>query len=1205
MKLILFLLASTLFAGQSIDLSIGSGVASVPTRTSTQSFHIDFQIHDWTLPGAQRELTYDAGLGVQVLVDTTNLLIGNTTGEAPSGYCTLTLLGREDADGNPVTNINVRVTRDYANSQFICDYWNNDGSGYERDIIPIVTPAATTIGNIEFNRLGTMSTMKMGFYRQTLGLPTDSSFPATTYTSATTHSWWKFDNTLTDSSGNARTITWTGTATYSTTPNQGAASRLKTYGAPTWTSWLPFRAGQTGQLDGTASFSMADSSNTVTYFWQQLSGPSTVAWSSRTAAQPTVTGTVFGPYTFQLTVTDAAGSTASDTLEMGAVATDSNGVVVQADANADKIFGPMIGLGHNPWSFQDYQAKSATDLRAAVYATSLPPSWATWKTGTVTYKRSGLSPLSATLNGGISATDTTIVLNDASGFDWSVLPTVIRTSNYFGEAIRICNRSGNTLTVCFDGRGWANSTAAALSNGATVYQMKMTGTGTSFMTTLCPQGTGLAGSSYYSTGTVGVTAGDATVDGSGVTWTSGIVSRSIRIAGTYSTGTPFVFFATIASFTDSDTLELSRVWPAGADTASGLTYTIYNTGENYVAPEWSHPTIATGGATPLISSTIMLSVLCETDTTAYTHYWLEAWGSTQETSRQYAVVTEAFPSDFGLSYYDEGLAHQALYLRSGSQFAYDTAKLLIRWWVWYPGFGGGVTPPRPRQASIISAFADKVLFPDSYNSENWKILRGFASSGAGLATRNNCYDDYRETAYGMSWTALAALFDPDGTSNATWVSSVTDAYNRDNGCKGTGYMNPQYIWPDGPRATGMTATSGSAVVTGTGIASDFCNGAVVGTVTLTNGSTTATLASGGPWQSNKLVVIWGARPDGSPWHLGSTQYAWTSGSSITLSVPYEGTTGTYSFQLGDYDSQNGFNYITLHDTSVALTADAQFGKVFSCTWNSSTQITLDRVWPGSTVTGTLGLGKLNLVGPGQQPFMSGIKTLQMGYGNQTNSSYQTLLEGTANYIFTTGYNPLTLGLYYGSSFPMCDPNWDDLLSCGHNSTSAFGKTESRILGGEAQNAARVHYDANTNDTVKLQLDKLYGGIWGDANYNTGGVYYDSVNAIQTGGYSFASYKWTGFLFGVGMSHQWPAARLGGVAPEDLRTYQYGFTLPSGADKIQLTVLRPNGVTVSPTACTTSPCSFTYDARMGRHLVRHTYQTTGGATRGVSDWREIQ
>ena len=193
------------------------------------------------------------------------------------------------------------------------------------------------------------------------------SQPPTTYTSESTHSWWKFDNSLADSSVNSRTVTWT-TPSYSTTPDQIAAAILKTYGAPTWSDWLSLRAGFSNQLDGTGSFSMADSSNSVSYFWQQLSGPSTVTWSSRTASQPSITGLVFGPYRFQVTVTDANGSQATDTLDVGAVSYDANGVVVQGDLNVEKIFGPMIAWGQNPWRYQDYQAQrapiSVRELRA-------------------------------------------------------------------------------------------------------------------------------------------------------------------------------------------------------------------------------------------------------------------------------------------------------------------------------------------------------------------------------------------------------------------------------------------------------------------------------------------------------------------------------------------------------------------------------------------------------------------------------------------------------------------------------------------------------------------------------------------------------------------------------------------------------------------------------------------------------------------------
>lgn len=1192
MKLLLILLvAATLYAGQSIDLATNTGTASAPQRPQNQSVRHEFQLHDWTLPGSSKQIYYDGGDGVEVLLTTTGLRITDTVGEAPVGPCDLSLSGR--------SNVLVRVQRNVSTLSFDCEISNYDGSNYAITQIPINAPLAVTLSGITFAASGT--TAKLAWMRKLTTLVALRSQPPTTYTSESTHSWWKFDNSLADSSGNSRTVTWT-SPSYSTTPNQIAAAILKTLGAPTWSDWLSLRAGYSNQLDGTGSFSMADSSNTVSYFWQQLSGPSTATWSSRTASQPSITGLVFGPYEFQVTVTDANGSQATDTLEVGAVSYDSNGVVVQGDANVEKIFGPMIAWGQNPWRYQDYQAQRATTLRAAVYANYLPPYWATWQTGTVAYKRSGTSGLSTTLNGAINATDTTITLTDASLFSWTTLPSVIQFGTYSsGELIRICNRSGNTLTVCFDGRGWSNTTAEAHGNGATVYQTKMTGTGTSFLTTLCPNGPGITSDAYYSTGTVSVTAGSTTVNGSGVTWTSGIVSRPIRISGTHSTGTPFVFFSTASSLTDSDTLVLARAFPAAADTGSGLSYVIYN-GAWSVAPEWSHPTIATGGATPLVSSTIMVSAVCETDTTAYTFGWPEALGSTAETGMHYAVVKEGFPGDYGLSYYDEGLAHQALYLRSGSQFAYDTAKLLISYWTWYPGFAGGITPPRPRQASIISSFADKVLFPDSGNTNNWKILRGFAGVGEYYSSLNNCESDYRETAYGQAWSALGAMFDPDPTENARWVTAVGSAYTRDNTCKGTGGENPSWFFRESPYVSGLSVTGGTTAVTGTGIPSTICAGAIVGTVTLTNGSTTATLASGGPWQSGKVLIIWGARPDGSPWY--HTAYTWTSGSSITLATPFEGTNGTYSFQMETPDS-DGFNYLATHDSAYSFSADPYLGRVAACVWNSSTSITLDRNWPGSTVTGTLTMAKSNVMGKGQQPFISGIKTLQMGFGAETNSSFATLRDATAGYIFGTGYNSLTKGLYYASGTAQCTPQWDALLGCGYNSTTDFGKTESRILAGEAQNAARVYYEANTNNTVKTQLDEAYGAIWGDVDYNTGGVYYDSVNAIQAGGYDFGSYKWTGFMFGMGMSHQWPAARVGGVTPEDLRTYSYGFTLPAGADKIQLTVLRPNGETVSPTACTTSPCSFTYDARQGRHIVWHEYKTTAGASRGVSDRREIQ
>ncbi len=76
----------------------------------------------------------------------------------------------------------------------------------------------------------------------------------------------------------------------------------------------------------------------------------------------------------------------------------------------------------------------------------------------------------------------------------------------------------------------------------------------------------------YTTGTVTVTQGDATVEGSGTTWTSVMAGRQFRAS------TSNIIY-TIASVTDGDTLELDQTW--GPATATGKTYTIW---QAYVTP---------------------------------------------------------------------------------------------------------------------------------------------------------------------------------------------------------------------------------------------------------------------------------------------------------------------------------------------------------------------------------------------------------------------------------------------------------------------------------------------------------------------------------------------------------------------------------------------------------------------------------------------
>ena len=92
-----------------------------------------------------------------------------------------------------------------------------------------------------------------------------------------------------------------------------------------------------------------------------------------------------------------------------------------------------------------------------------------------------------------------------------------------------------------------------------------------------------------------------------------------------------------------------------------------------------------------------------------------------------------------------------------------------------------------------------------------------------------------------------------------------------------------------------------------------------------------------------------------------------------------------------------------------------------------------------------------------------------------------------------------------------------------------------MLTAEASQALRVYFESNPTPEALAWGDVAYGSIWGNPQYTTGGVYSDS-NYVrnENSNASLGAYKWTGFFFGMGMAHQWPAVRLGGVEPERRR-----------------------------------------------------------------------
>ncbi|MCC6264693.1 MAG: hypothetical protein IT169_14035 [Bryobacterales bacterium] len=164
----------------------------------------------------------------------------------------------------------------------------------------------------------------------------------------------KFDGNGNDSSGNGRNVGTSGFA-FVQTPGQNVIALPATPSTPEWAPFLPLRAGYPSVLTS-KSYSMADASASVSCYWVQIDGPSKAIFDNRVSCAPTLTGLVFGPYTFRLYAIDSAGAQGQTDFEVGAVAYDDNGVVIYPDERLNSLLGPSTVLGRNPWEWVDRQS---------------------------------------------------------------------------------------------------------------------------------------------------------------------------------------------------------------------------------------------------------------------------------------------------------------------------------------------------------------------------------------------------------------------------------------------------------------------------------------------------------------------------------------------------------------------------------------------------------------------------------------------------------------------------------------------------------------------------------------------------------------------------------------------------------------------------------------------------------------------------------
>jgi hypothetical protein len=349
-------------ANQSVVLAPGtSGTFTVPSSAPFDTLgdtRVELRLHDWSVPSSNTRVLEIPGVPV-FLTAQGELCVDNRIDASPAYG------GEMCADITGQTDLVMRVQRDTANKLFKLEvrtanqdwtattYCGYKANGTQGNQFPC------PIGTVNLRSWGGTGTVgdtgtagKLAWVKWFSGVvPTGT--PMHEMASADLADW-RFEGNGNDTSGHQLNISIQ--ASYTESPRYAPVCAAG--------QQLVFRAGFRGTLDATSSYPL-NGSSTVAYFWQQLSGPSTVFWSSRSAARPDITGMVFGSYVFQLTVTDSNGQSTACTVKHGAVASDDNGVVITANPTVDVILGPLIRYGANPWPWYDDRHKAAADMQIA------------------------------------------------------------------------------------------------------------------------------------------------------------------------------------------------------------------------------------------------------------------------------------------------------------------------------------------------------------------------------------------------------------------------------------------------------------------------------------------------------------------------------------------------------------------------------------------------------------------------------------------------------------------------------------------------------------------------------------------------------------------------------------------------------------------------------------------------------------------------
>ena len=1178
--------ASVAFAGQSVPLTsgqqgIGIDPASTPCCMSFWDLHnsrVEFQLHNFGATPSVPDTSIISlqGTGINAFFDNTGLLEIEDVRDSDGGAtCRFAVSG--------YANALVRVQRDILGPgpmQVTCEIWNWDGTNYQNYTFPI--SALMTWGGgaaILGDSVGAQTNVDVGFLNVFTSLVAMNTTPPVTsargdYTALTfdTANYNSGTGVFADLSGNGHTITWLTGQTMVATPNQVPVALANTFNLPTSlasvTEAIPFRAGTNGQMDGTRSYSLADASSAVTYQWQVTppAGAPAPTWSSHTSSQPTVVYPMFGDYPTQLTVTDVNNSTATTTLHVGAVATDLNGVVVDAQqAFSDAVFGQQCLFGAvacNPFPYMDWANMNDANIVGAQIGgpTSGLPISDDWN-----------NPLAGTCF--ITGTAPNLTVTCSGGFN---------TQTVFG--------GGGTK---WKWNGWLASTAYAVNDFAVDSQgnfEKVTGCVSSCMT-------GSSAPSWPAFPSTGAMTTD-----NNVTWTS----QGAATAAQY----PIIWY------NDPNNTSPQRVGRlplgiTGVPTSTTISINTTNDPWPYLGTSCTSSGAAPLGPCQLASSSNWVNCISGASSCGYYD-----GGTMFESLRrrtgldQYGVMANTLAH----------ITNTAPNIDQGVEFHILPRVNTSRQWavnqVYHPtsSYFSELQFALRHVAGAVSHYLVLPGNPAGPYSQN--------INGAKVDCLPLCPTDVREVGAASMNLSAAAYVETDPTWQTTLNGYIESAYTNVWGPlqQSDGHWD-QTVGGSPPAGMGLGSfTNGSPVVTGT-FTSTACGtvDTTAGTIQITaNGTTilgTSTAFSSG--NEGDYLVIYGTR---SGVYAKFFSYipvgGYTSSTQIASNYPInlDSASGLHYSLWKPVGSQPAMGAVKTDSMEAVVSYLPSLTNWYTCTYNNGSQITLDMNFTDWTTTGGNQFGYLfaqpvggdgYVTTQGTQPYMNSFPAAALRLGGMvgTTNAANMLTASKALYPFFSGSTAWTgsptLGAYFSTIFANCQPPYP-----------------AGICGGSTQNLREYLLEAHKTiaDAVlsaptspKLTFANTVAcAAWGNAAYDS--LPCSDSGHVQDSGSGFTSaspWKFAYQPFSLGNNASLPAAIIGGLAPSLPRTVQVRFSLGS-ADHMIASVLAPTGVVVN-TTCTVSPCAVSVDDRTspGSYFLTETFYNSGGGITAQGSAQQIR